>query len=48
MIQRDLEIPIPKYFISECAKTLKERDKMLSSVVARKSSQVDEDVSGHG
>ena len=34
-IQADIEIPIPRYFIAENAKVLKERDKMLGTILAR-------------
>ena len=34
-MQADLEMPIPKYFTSENSKLLKERDKMLGSILAK-------------
>ena len=33
--QDDLELPIPHYFTSENAKVLKERDKLLGTIMAR-------------
>ena len=35
-IQDDIEIPIPHYFISENSRVLKERDKMLGTILAKK------------
>ena len=34
-MQSELELPIPHYFISENAKMLKERDKMLGIILSR-------------
>ena len=36
LIQDDIEIPIPHYFISENSRVLKERDKMLGTILAKK------------
>ncbi len=33
--QSDVELPIPRYFISENSKVLKERDKMLGTILAK-------------
>lgn len=35
LLQNELEIPIPHYFTSENAKILKERDKMLGTILAK-------------
>ena len=35
IVQDDVEVPIPHYFISENSKTLKERDKMLGTILAQ-------------
>ena len=35
MLQNDVEIPVPKYFINERAKNLKEREKLLGQVLAK-------------
>ena len=35
-LQNDIEIPIPKYFIFENAKALKEREKLMGGILARK------------
>ena len=34
-LQTDVEMPIPKYFINERAKALKEREKMLGTILAK-------------
>ena len=34
-----MEIPIPKYFTNENARILKERDKMLGTILAKKGPQ---------
>ena len=34
--QSDVEIPIPHYFTSENSKVLKERDKLLGTILAKK------------
>ncbi len=34
-LQDDVEVPIPHYFISENSKVLKERDKILGSILAK-------------
>ena len=36
LTQDDIEIPIPHYFISENSRILKERDKMLGTILATK------------
>ena len=36
LIQDDIEIPIPHYFMNENSRVLKERDKMLGTILARK------------
>ena len=33
--KNDVEMPIPKYFINEKAKTLKEREKLLGQILAK-------------
>ena len=33
--QNDVEMPIPKYFINERAKALKEREKVLGQILAK-------------
>ena len=35
ILQQDIELPIPRYVISENAKVLKEREKMLGTILAR-------------
>ena len=34
--QNDIEIPVPKYFIFENAKAMKEREKLMGSILAKK------------
>ena len=34
-LQQDVEMPIPKYFINERAKALKEREKLLGQILAK-------------
>jgi hypothetical protein len=36
LFQNDIEIPVPKYFIFENAKALKEKEKLMGSILARK------------
>ena len=38
-LQNDVEMPIPKYFIIERAKALKEREKLLSQILSRLGAQ---------
>ena len=33
-LQNDIEIPIPKYFIRENSQAIKERDKMMGTILA--------------
>ena len=40
--QSDVEIPIPRFFISENAKALKEREKLLDTVLSRMEPDKDE------
>ena len=35
LYKNDVEIPIPKYFINERAKNLKEREKLLGQILAK-------------
>jgi len=46
IFQNDVEMPIPKYFVLERAKALKEREKLLSQILSRLGSQ-DKDVVCH-
>lgn len=46
-IQIDVEIPIPHYFVSENAKVLKEREKLLGMILAKLGPQDKADVSQH-
>ena len=39
VIKRDIEIPIPHYFTGENFRLLKERDKMLGTILAKKGPQ---------
>ena len=41
LIQSDIEMPIPKFFIRENSRTLKEREKMLGTIVAKMGPQDD-------
>jgi len=34
-LQNDVEMPIPKYFVLEKAKALKEREKLLGQILSR-------------
>ncbi len=34
-LQNDVEMPVPKYFITERAKALKEREKLLGQILAK-------------
>ena len=43
--QADVELPIPRYFLSENAKVLKEREKLLGSILAQMEAQNDTKVS---
>ena len=43
--QADVELPIPRYFLSENAKVLKEREKLLGSILAQMEAQDDTKVS---
>ena len=42
--QTDVEMPIPKYFINERAKALKEREKLLATILAKLGPQDKESV----
>lgn len=44
-LQNDVEIPIPKYFVNERAKNLKEREKLLGQILAKIGPQDQERVS---
>ena len=44
-LQNDVEITIPKYFINERHKALKEREKMLGQILARLGPKGKDDVS---
>ena len=35
LVQNDVEIPIPNYFVNERAKALKEREKLLGQILAK-------------
>ena len=39
--QADVQLPIPRYFLSENAKVLKEREKLLGSILAQMEAQGD-------
>ena len=43
-LQSDLELPIPRYFVSENAKALKDREKLLGTVLAKLGPQGSSDV----
>jgi len=38
-LQNDVEMPIPKYFVLEKAKALKEREKLLGQILSRLGAQ---------
>jgi len=44
-LQNDVEIPIPKYFILERAKALKEREKLLGQILSKLGGQEKDGVS---
>ena len=46
-MQADVELPIPRYFISENAKVLKEREKLLGMVLAQMESKDASEVVGN-
>ena len=46
-IKNDVEMPIPKYFINEKAKTLKEREKLLGQILAKLGPQDKDGVNLH-
>ena len=35
LLQGDVEVPIPRYFLSENAKAIKEREKLLGTILAK-------------
>ena len=39
LLQNDVEMPIPKYFVLEKAKALKEREKLLGQILSRLGAQ---------
>lgn len=43
-----MELPVPRYFLSENAKVLKEREKLLGSILAQMEAQDDTKVREHG
>ena len=45
LLQNDVEIPIPKFFINERYDVLKEREKLLGKILAKIGPQEKEDVS---
>ena len=47
LLQNDIEMPIPKYFVLERMKALKEREKLLGQILSRLGAQDRDTVHWH-